>query len=141
MYQEVLDKAIEYPGTFMERLSFFMTSFTDRIEKSGLKLCQEWVRNTVDPDLVENEDDRSKLAFDIHSLTVLLEDGIERGELASDAPVSILAYTLADILYGEMLCWDMSGGAYCYAKRTEEFCNLFLGSIMAPYLIRKDVTQ
>lgn len=51
------------------------------------------------------------------------------------------AYTLADILYGEMLCWDMSGGAYCYAKRTEEFCNLFLGSIMAPYLIRKDVTQ
>lgn len=141
MYQEVLDKALEYPGTFMERLSFFMTSFTDRIEKSGLKLCQEWVRNTVDPDLVENEDDRSKLAFDIHSLTVLLEDGIERGELASDAPVSILAYTLADILYGEMLCWDMSGGAYCYAKRTEEFCNLFLGSIMAPYLIRKDVTQ
>ena len=141
MYREVLDKALEYPGTFMERLSFFMTSFTDRIEKSGLKLCQEWVRNTVDPDLVENEDDRSKLAFDIHSLTVLLEDGIERGELASDAPVSILAYTLADILYGEMLCWDMSGGAYCYAKRTEEFCKLFLGSIMAPYLIRKDVTQ
>ena len=71
------------------------------------------------------------MLFDIHSLTVLLEDGIERGELASDAPVSILAYTLADILYGEMLCWDMSGGAYCYAKRTEEFCNLFLGSIMA----------
>ena len=102
MYQEVLDKALEYPGTFMERLSFFMTSFTDRIEKSGLKLCQEWVRNTVDPDLVENEDDRSKLTFDIHSLTVLLEDGIERGELASDAPVSILAYTLADILYGEV---------------------------------------
>ena len=86
-------------------------------------------------------DDRGKLAFDIHSLTVLLEDGIERGELASDAPVSILAHTLADILYGEMLCWDMSGGAYCFAKRTEEFCNLFLGSIMAPYLIRKDVTQ
>lgn len=90
MYQEVLDKALEYPGTFMERLSFFMTSFTDRIEKSGLKLCQEWVRNTVDPDLVENEDDRSKLAFDNHSLTVLLEDGIERGELASDAPVSMV---------------------------------------------------
>ena len=134
MYQEVLDKALEYPGTFMERLSFFMTSFTDRIEKSGLKLCQEWVRNTVDPDLVENEDDRGKLAFDLHSAAVLLTDGIQRGEVRADAPVEILSHTLIDLLYGQMLCWDMSGGSYSFAGRTEEFCSRFLRNLMAPYL-------
>ena len=141
MYQEVLDKALACPGTFIKRLSFFMVSFTDCIEKSGLKLCQEWVRNTVDPTLIENEADRGKLAFDIHSLTELFKDGIERGELAPDTPIDILAHTLADLLYGEMLCWDMSGGAYSLSKRTEEFCNHFLESIMASYLIKEDAKQ
>ena len=59
-YQEVLDQALIHPGTFLERLTFFAVTFTGCIENSGLKLCQEWVRNTVDPDLIENEDDRGK---------------------------------------------------------------------------------
>lgn len=138
MYQEVLDRALEYSGAFMERLIFFMVGFAGCIEKSGLKLCQEWVRNTVDPDLVENEDDRGKLAFDIHSVSVLLEDGIQKGEVCEDAPVEILSHTLMDLLYGQMLCWDMSGGSYCFADRTKEFCDLFLGALTAPYLTRKD---
>ena len=135
LYQEVLDKALAHNGSLMERLVFFMTDFTDCIEKSGLKLCQEWVRNTVDPDLIENENDGGKLAFDIQSVAVLLEDGIQKGEIRADAPVEILSHTLMDLLYGQMLCWDMSGGSYCFVKRTEEFCNLFLGAIMSPYLI------
>ena len=135
MYQEIQDKALEYPGNFMERLVYFMTEFSGCIEKSGLKLCQEWVRNTVDPDLVENEDDKGKLAFDIHSIAVLLEDGIRRGEVKQDTPVETLSHTLADVLYGQMLCWDMSGGAYSFRERTEEFCTLFLGAIMTPCLL------
>ena len=59
-YQEVLDQALIHPGTFLERLTFFAVTFTGCIENSGLKLCQEWVRNTVDPGLIENEDDRGK---------------------------------------------------------------------------------
>lgn len=138
MYQEVLDKALQYPGAFLARLRYFMVSFTDCIEKSGLKLCQEWVRNTVDPDLIADADDRSKLAFDLHSLAALLTDGVQRGELCADAPVGVLAHTLVDLLYGQMLCWDMSGGAYSLAQRTEEFCSNFLKSVMAPFLIRKE---
>lgn len=133
-YQEVLDRALVYEGDFMERLTYFLISFADCIEKSGLKLCQEWVRNTVDPDLVKNEDDRGKLAFDIQSTAALITDGIQRGEVTADAPVEILSHTLMDVLYGQMLCWDMSGGAYCFARRTEEFCSLFLKNIMASYL-------
>ena len=134
MYQEILDRSRVHEGTFMERLIFFMTEFSGCIENSGLKLCQEWVRNTVDPDLVTNEDDRGKMAFDIHSVAVLLEDGIKNGELKPDIPVEALSHTLTDILYGQMLCWDMSGGAYSFRKRTEEFCDLFLERVMTPYL-------
>lgn len=138
IFQEIFQKAQVYDGTFMERLMFYMMSFSGYIEKSSLKLCQEWVRNTVDPDLVENQDDKNKLHMDIESIKGLIQSGVEKGELKADTPVDILAHTLTDVLYGEMLCWDMSGGAYSFEERTKEFCNLFLSAIVNPYLDRKD---
>ena len=64
----------------------------------------------------------------------LLERGVERDELQKDTPVDVLSHTLADVLYGEMLCWDMTGGAYSFEERTKEFCNMFLSEIIKPYL-------
>lgn len=138
VFQEILDNAQSYQGAFLEQLTVFMTNFSAYIEKSSLKLCQDWVRNTVDPDLVENETDRNKLSLDIQSAETLLQHGVEQGELSSDTPVSLLAHTLVDVLYGQMLCWAMSGGAYCFAERTQEFCDHFLPAIITPYLTRKD---
>ena len=134
MYQEILDQAKAFDGPFMARLVFFMTNFSGYIEKSSLKLCQEWVRNTVDPDLVDDGEDKPKVYVDIDAVTGLLLDGIERGEVKADAPVAVLAHTLVDVLYGQMLCWDMSGGAYSLEWRTKEFCRIFLPGLMAPYL-------
>lgn len=74
----------------------------------------------VDPDLVENPDDKNKLKMDIDSMTGLIESGIEQGKLNKNTPVEILSHTLTDILYGEMLCWHMSGGAYSFEERTKE---------------------
>ena len=134
MYQEILDKAKAFDGPFMARLVFFMTNFSGYIEKSSLKLCQEWVRNTVDPDLVDDGEDKPKVYVDIAAVTGLILDGIERGEVKADAPVAVLAHTLVDVLYGQMLCWDMSGGAYSLEWRPKEFCRIFLPGLMAPYL-------
>ena len=134
MYQEIYENAQAHEGSFMERLIFYMVNFSGYIEKSVLKLCQEWVRNTVDPDLVENPDDKNKLGMDIDSMKGLLERGVERDELQKDTPVDVLSHTLADVLYGEMLCWDMTGGAYSFEERTKEFCNMFLSEIIKPYL-------
>ena len=90
MYQKILEQAKAFDGPFMERLVFFMTNFSDYIEKSGLKLCQEWVRNTVDPDLIDDEEDKPKVYIDIDAVTGLILDGIERGEVKADAPVAVL---------------------------------------------------
>ena len=138
MYQEIYEKAQAYDGTFVERLVFFMVNFSGYIEKSSLKLCQEWVRNTVDPDLVDNANDKSKLRMDLDSVRGLMESGVKRRELRADTPVEVLAHTLVDLLYGEMLCWDMSGGAYSFEKRTKEFCDTFLMAMIQPYLQGKD---
>ena len=45
-----------------------------------------------------------------------------------------LAGALVDVIYGEMLCWDMSGGAYSFEERTKDFCSMFLPAMMKPYL-------
>lgn len=113
-------------------------NFSRRIEQDGLKLCQEWVRNTVDPDLVDAPYDKDKLRADIESVRKLIEAGVERGELKGNVPVEALANMLTDVVYGEMLCWDMSGGAYSFEGRTQEFCELFLPALLKPYLSEGD---
>ena len=134
MYQGIYEEAQAYDGPFMERLVFYMVNFSGHIERDGLKLCQEWVRNTVDPDLVEAPYNKDKLRVDIDSMKGMIEKGIARGELTDDTPVDALANALVDVIYGEMLCWDMSGGAYSFEKRTEEFCNLFLPAMIQRYI-------
>lgn len=137
VFREIFEEARAHDGSFMERLEFFMVCFSGYIEKSGLKLCQEWVRNTVDPDLLTDPDDKGKLASDVSLVRSLLEDAVARGELGADAPVELLAHTLVDLLYGEMLCWDMSGGSYSFEGRTREFCATLLRPMLGPYLATK----
>lgn len=134
MYREIYEEAQAYDGPFMDRLVFYMVNFSGHIERDGLKLCQEWVRNTVDPALVENPYNKDKLGMDIDSMKGIINKGVERGELKGDTPVDALADALTDMIYGEMLCWDMSGGAYSFEARTKKFCSMFLPSMMKPYL-------
>ena len=47
MYQGIYEEAQAHDGSFMERLIFYMVNFSGHIERDGLKLCQEWVRNTT----------------------------------------------------------------------------------------------
>lgn len=138
MFQEIFDQASGFQGDFISRLSFFLTSAAGYIEKSSLKLCQEWVRNTVDPDLVDDEYNRTKMATDKEFIRKLIEAGIKSGELDENTPSEILAHTFTDVLYGEMLCWDMSGGAYSFKERTEEFCSIFLPLLIKPYQCDKE---
>lgn len=137
MYDEIISQALEHEGDFLTRLTFFMTNFSGYIEKSSLKLCQEWVRNTVDPDLLDIPKEESKLYLDIESMRAFIKDGIVRAELIAETPVDVLAHTLIDILYGQMLCWDMSSGAYSFEERTREFCQYFLKNLIMPYLATK----
>lgn len=139
VFREILEKAELLTGTFMERLSFYMENFSRYIEKSGLKLCQEWVRNTVDPDLVDDPEQKGKLQADIAALENLIGGAVKKGELKPRTPTTLLARHLTDILYGQMLCWDMSGGAYRFEERTKEFCAEFLGAMMQPWLAKRTV--
>ncbi len=134
MFREIYEEAKSYDGPFMDRLAFYMVTFSGHIERDGLKLCQEWVRNTVNLDLVENPYDKEKLRMDNDSMKGIIKMSVERGELKEDTPIDALADALTDVIYGEMLCWDLSGGAYSFEERTKTFCTMFLPAIMTQYL-------
>lgn len=135
VFQEIFENAKHYKGTFEERFIFYMINFSRCIEESSLKLCQEWIKNTVNPELVDNEQDRNKIFQDIKTLEQLIEQGMEQNELSADTPKEMLARTITDILYGEMLCWCMTNGAYSFEQRTKEFCDNYLDGMIKPYLL------
>lgn len=133
-FQDILATAQKLDAPLIDRLTFFMTEFARYIEQSSLKLCQDWVRNSATPDRDKNVAGMEKLLLDRTLLRSLLVDGVSRGEVKSTAPLDALANALVDTLYGEMLTWVTLDGAEGYVQRTQEFCQLFLGALLRPYL-------
>jgi len=133
-FDEIRDAALASREPFPARMTGYMVNFCAYIERESLKLCQEWIRNTADPDFAGNQCGSEKLQLDIAAVTALIEDGIRRGELKKDAPVELLSHTLVDVMYGEMLCWATSNGAFRFSEKTRDFCGKFLDGLLKPYL-------
>ena len=131
MYRDLYEQVMASEAGIAERLTLYMTRFAEYIEKSSLKMCQDWVRNAVDPNI--SPEGKNKLCADIDSIKGLLDSAVQKGELKTDTPVELLTETLTNVLYGQMLCWDISGGSYSFGERTGKFCENFLRSIIAPY--------
>ena len=133
-FDEIRDAALSSREPFPTRMTGYMVDFCAYIEKESLKLCQEWIRNTADPDFAGNQFGSDKLQMDIAAVTALIEDGVRRGELKKDVPVELLSHTLVDVMYGEMLCWATSNGAFRFSEKTRDFCDKFLNGLLKPYL-------
>ena len=135
MFDEIMEKAKAFDGTIIEQIENYMVNFAGYIDQSGVKLCQEWMRNVVCPELVTDAFDKVKLKKDILNAEALLRYGVEKGALKQNCPVELLANTITDLLYGQALCWAMSGGAYSYTQRTKDFCDRILFSLFKNYLV------
>ena len=135
MFGEILEKAQNTDGDFLERLKVYMTDFSGYIEQSGVNLAQDWIRNVVDPRFADDENYRGKLSFDISSALGLIEAGVKKGLLKKEIPEKKMAYILTEVLYGQLLCWCISGGSYSLRKRAEEFCDMCLEDIFGRYLV------
>jgi len=137
-FEEIRERALASSEPFPARLAAYMVDFCAYIEKESLKLCQEWIRNTADPDFAGNQCGSDKLQLDIAAVTALIEDGVRRGELKKNVPVELLSHTLVDVMYGEMLCWATSNGAFRFSEKTRDFCDKFLNGLLKPYLNEND---
>ena len=132
MFGEILENAKNTAGGAVDALENYMTHFSECIEKSGVKLAQEWVRGVVEPQ--KDKSEKSKLASDLADMRALLQFLEESQKLCAGASAA-LAGTLVDLAYGQMLCWCMTDGKYSLKGRTEAFCEEYLPALLQKYII------
>ena len=134
VFAELYESTKGRDGPFIERLESFMVGFSRYIERSGVNLCQEWIRNTTGSDSPRGSDGIAKLSEDLDAVEGIIRDGVQRGELIEGTPSESLSRILVEALYGEMLCWAISDGGYSFEERTQCLCDDFLDGLMGPYM-------
>ena len=75
-----------------DRLKYYCREFLAEIERVGIEICRQWVRNNIAPVELEISDRKTtKCQHDYLAMRSILAEGIRRGELSADAPIDALA--------------------------------------------------
>ena len=127
-------KTIDKKENFINRLEYFLMEFMKSIEDDGVNLANQWIKNEVDH-LNEYVDFKgTKYEYDFILVKEILEDAVTRSELEKDTPIEELARILVYGLYGILLCWCITNGAYKLEDETKMFCDGTMKEIFKKYL-------
>ena len=125
----------ERPGDLTDRLAFYCHAFLEGVEKCGVEICRQWIRNNVAPFPVDIHGETiTKYGFDLRTVTEILKEGVRRGELPADSPVDELALLINAELYGLMLAWCMTNGETKGSHCTKSYCRLMLDQTLSRWL-------
>ena len=125
---EMKDKGLD------DRLKYYCHQFLAEIERVGIEICRQWIRNNIAPVNMEiSGKETTKYNHDYLAMKSLLEEGISRGELAADTPVDEMALYINAQLYGLMVAWCMTDASVIGSDRTDEFCEIVMKPALMPY--------
>lgn len=131
---EISDKDLNY------RLKYYCRKFLTEIERVGIEICRQWVRNNIIP--LETEISGRKTTKYLHdylAMKSILVEGIRRGELSADAPVDELALFLNAQLYGLMVAWCMTDASVVGSEKTDVFCETVITPALMLYRKQMDI--
>ena len=119
-----------------DRLKYYCHEFLVEIERVGIEICRQWIRNNITPvSMAISDKESTKYDHDVRAMESILEEGVRRDELAGDTPVSELALFLNAQLYGLMVAWCMSDAAVVGSEKTDAFCETIIKPALAQYMI------
>ena len=125
---EMKDKGLD------DRLKYYCRQFLSEIERVGIEICRQWIRNNITPVNMEiSGKETTKYNHDYLAMKSLLEEGISRGELAADTPVDEMAFYINTQLYGLMVAWCMTDASVVGSDRTDAFCETVMKPALMPY--------
>ena len=125
---EMKDKGLD------DRLKYYCRQFLAEIERVGIEICRQWIRNNIAPVNMEiSGKETTKYNHDYLAMKSLLEEGIRRGELAADTPVDEMAFYINAQLYGLMVAWCMTDASVVGSDRTDAFCETVMKPALMPY--------
>ena len=117
-----------------ERLKYYCREFLAEIERVGIEICRQWIRNNITPVEMEIEGKMTtKYDHDYLAMKSLLDEGIKRGELSGDVPVDNLALYINAQLYGLMVAWCMTDGIMIGSEQADSFVEKIVKPALMPY--------
>ena len=117
-----------------DRLRYYCHEFLAEIERVGIEICRQWIRNNVTPvDMEISGKETTKYAHDYLAMKSLFEEGVIRGELSAATPVDELALFFNAQLYGLMVAWCMTDASVVGSDKTDAFFELVMKPALMPY--------
>ena len=119
-----------------DRLKYYCHEFLAEIERVGIEICRQWIRNNITPvSMAVSDKESTKYDHDVRAMESILEEGVRRGELSGSTPVAELALFLNAQLYGLMVAWCMSDAAVVGSDKTDAFCETIMKPVLAQHMI------
>lgn len=141
-FRETVDEISRMEGAgIVSSLSYYMKRFVSHFQRFGINVCRQWTKEVLNPRNAIEGTDSAKWHYDFEELKKLLQDAVERGELAAETPLETLAHTFLSELYGLMTSWCMSDGDFDPAQHIQQISEILVGSILKPYLEERDEIQ
>ena len=118
----------------LDRLKYYCREFLGEIERTGIEICRQWVRNNIAPvDIMIGDKETTKYSHDYEAMRSILQEGVKRAELMPDTPVDDLALFINAELYGLMIAWCMSDASVIGSAKTDLFCETVIEPALKPY--------
>lgn len=116
----------------LERLRYYCRNFLGDIEKTGIEICRQWVRNNLSPaDMLFDGEKMTKYKYDYRAMQSVLEEAVKRGELRDDLPVDDLALLINAQFYGLMVAWCMTDSEVMGSEKTDVLCDTVIKAALA----------
>lgn len=123
-------KSITENKSIEDKIGIFLNESMDYIVETGIKICQQWLKNVVEP---QNTDGKNKLLYDLNVIKELLKSAVETGELQSNTPIEALHQCIVYEYYGVVTCWAILDAAFDPSACLKDFCQNRLKQIISEY--------
>ena len=116
-----------------KKLAIYFNDFMVEVQRYGINICREWLRDVITPANVTDAKDAHKWQYDTAMLRDMLDWAVENKYLKSDTPTETLTHIIISQMYGMMLCWCMSDEEFNPRDWVQKFCDIQLRVILKPY--------
>ena len=121
-----------------EALRSFLTESMKYIVETGLRIAQQWFRDSVSP---AEREGVQKLAYDLGVVRTILEQAVKKGELNESTPVEELRQWIVAEYYGLGTLWCMTDGDIDPVKLLDSWCRVQLKAFLSSYSAGTDNGQ
>jgi len=112
------------------QISAFLAESMKYIADTGLNICQQWLKNAVEPEDVQGKE---KLAYDTGVIRNALSAAVEKKELIPVTPVQTLAESITTQYYGAVALWAITNGKKDPVKLLKDYSEGPLRAILEKY--------